>query len=162
MDLIEQMNQHSYLFLADIGEPNVNVLRLVIEEARASDKVEDLQIGDVTIPDTRRIISDNSCFAYEVIFGSYVVYSVRNESYVPEDQSEVFTGRLFRRYSASRLLDYVGVATFATDDYPGRLNHHEIVCENHIVDVVSTEQPAVGIVRRAQHDVGRERRLRPL
>ena len=157
MDLIEQMNQHKYLFLAEIGEPNDNVLRLVIAEARASDTVEDLQIGDVTIPDTRRIISDDSCSAYEVMFGSYVIYSVRNESYVIEDQTEVFTGRLFREYSASRLRDYVGVATFASDTYPGKLNHYEIVCENHIVDIVSTEKPMVAVIRRAQQLVGPER-----
>lgn len=158
MDIIEQINQHAYLFLADISKPNVNVRRLVIEEARASGQVEDLQIGDVTIPDTRRILSDTSCFAYEVLFGSYVVYSVRNESYVMVDESEVFTGRLFRTYSASRLLDYVGVATVATNEYPEMLHHFEIVCENHIVDIVSTEQPVLGILRRAQQIVGPERR----
>jgi hypothetical protein len=150
MDFVDQINQHKYLFLADIGEPNDNVLRLVIEEARASDVAEDLVIGDVTIPETRRIISDDRCCAYEIVFGSYVAYSVRNESYTPEDKSEEFTGQLFRSYSKSRFRDYVSVATFATDDYPGKLIHYEVVCENHIVDIVSIEEPEIIIVRRAQ------------
>jgi hypothetical protein len=153
MDLVDQINRHTYLLLAEIGEPNDNVLRLVIEEARASDLVEDVVIGDVTIPDTRAIISDDLCFAYEIIFGSYVSYSVRNESYTPEDRSEEFTGRLFRSYTRSRFRDYVSVATFATDDYPGKLIHYEVVCENHIVDIVSIEEPEISVIRRAQQEL---------
>ena len=150
MDFVDQINEHQYLFLADIGEPDDNVLRLVIGEARASDVVEDLVIGDVTIPDTRRITSDELCFAYEIVFDSYVAYSVRNESFTPEDKSEEFTGRLFRKYTKSRFRDYVSAATLATDDFPGKLSHYELVCENHIVDIVSFKEPEIIIVRRAQ------------
>lgn len=89
MDLLEQIDQHKYLWLAAIGEPKDNVLRLVIAEARASDTVEDLQIGEVTLP------------------------------------------TLDALFLTSRAL-------------------HEIVCENHIVDVVSTERPVVAVIRQAQ------------
>ena len=85
MNLIEQIDRHEYLYLTEIGEPEDNVLRLVIEEVRASGEPEDMKIGDVTLSGARSIISDEHCFAYEVVFGSYVAYSVRNESYVGQD-----------------------------------------------------------------------------
>ncbi len=43
MNLVDQINQHTYLFLTEIGEPEDNVLRLVIEEARASGEPEDMK-----------------------------------------------------------------------------------------------------------------------
>jgi hypothetical protein len=145
MNLIEQIDRHTYLYLTDIGEPKDNVLRLVIEEARASGELEDIKIADVTLPDVRSIVSDESCHAYEILFGSYVAYAVRNESYGVPDESEEFTGRRFCVYSKSRFLDYVRLATFASDDYPGKLNHYGINCLNHIVDVVSIEEPRISI-----------------
>jgi len=154
MNLIEQIDRHTYLYLTEISEPEDNVLRLVIEEARPSGEPEDMKIGDVTLPGTRFIISDESCYAYEVIFSSYVAYSVRNESYVGQDESEEFTGRQFCVYSKSRFLDYVRAATFASDDYPGKLNHYGINCLNHIVDTVSIEEPHIDILRRAQQVIG--------
>jgi len=40
------------------------------------------------------------------------------------------------------------VATFASDEYPGNLNHYEIVCENHIVDVVGVAVPDIKVLRQ--------------
>ena len=154
MNLIEQIDRHTYLYLTEIGEPEENVLRLVIEEARASGEPEDMKIGDVTLSGARSIVSDESCYAYEILFGGYVAYSVRNESYVEQDESEEFKGRLFCVYSKSRFLDYVRVATFASDEYPGKVNHFCIYCLNHIVDVVSVEEPRIDILRRAQQVIG--------
>ena len=113
-----------------------------------------MKIGDVTLSGVPSIITDDSCYAYEVVFNSYVAYSVRNESYTFQDKSEEFTGHLFRLYSKSRFLDYVRVATFATDEYPGKLNHYEMVCENHIVDVASVGEADISILRRAQQVIG--------
>ncbi|MGI8653716.1 MAG: hypothetical protein ACR2LC_00700 [Pyrinomonadaceae bacterium] len=155
MNLIEQIDRHTYLYLTEIGEPEDNVLRLVIEEARASGEPEDMKIGDVTLSGAKSIVSDESCYAYEVLFGSYVAYAVMNESYdVGQNESEEFTGRLFCVYSKSRFLDYVRVATFASDDYPGKLNHYGINCLNHIVDVVCVGEPEISILRRAQQVAG--------
>ena len=154
MDLIEQIDRHTYLYLTEIGEPEDNVLRLVIEEARASAEPEDMKIGDVTLSGARSIVSDESCYAYELLFGSYVAYSVRNESYVTPDKSEEFTGRLFCVYSKSHFLDYARVATFASDDHPGKLSHYGINCLNHTVDVVCVGEPEISILRRAGQVAG--------
>lgn len=71
-----------------------------------------------------------------------------------QDEAEEFTGRQFCVYSKSRFLDYVRGATLASDDYPGKLSHYGINCLNHIVDVISIEEPLIDILRRAQQVIG--------
>ena len=141
MNLREQIDSHEYLYLWEIGEPEVNVLRVVVDEAKASND------GKVEIPDTpfmgNPIVSDETCRRYEITFPSYVAYSVLNESFAKVDEYEQYTGRYFRVYSKSHFLDYLGVATFASDDYPGRSTHYEIACLDHIVEVVSAEEPDI-------------------
>ncbi len=36
MNLRDQIDSHEYLYLAEIGEPEVNVLRVVVDEAKSS------------------------------------------------------------------------------------------------------------------------------
>ncbi len=147
MNLREQIDSHEYLYLAEIGEPEVNVLRIVVDEAKASND------ADVKIPDTpfmgNPIISDETCRRYEITFPSYVAYAVLNESFAKVDDYEKHTGRYFRIYSKSHFLDYLGVATFASDEYPGKSKHYEIACLDHIVEVVSAEEPEIRDLSRA-------------
>lgn len=147
MNLIEQINKHKYLYLTEIGEPSENVLRLVIEQATTSDEERDLKIGETTISGLRDIISDERCFAYEIIFESYIAYSVLNESYAQVDESEIFTGNLFRIYSKSNFLDYLKLSTFAAEDYPGKFEHYELVALNHVVEVASVDAPQINVLR---------------
>lgn len=147
MNLIEQINNHKYLYLTEIGEPTDNVLRLVIEQATTSDEEHDFIIGETTISGLRDIVSDERCFAYELIFESYIAYSVLNESYAQVDKSEIFTGNLFRIYSKSNFLDYLKLSTFATEDYPGKFEHYELVALNHVVEVASVHTPEINILR---------------
>jgi hypothetical protein len=150
MNPIEQIDSHEYLYLTEIGEPEVNVLRIVIEEAKASQgETRTLEVGSAKLSELRPIVADESCQSYEIVFGSYVAYCVRNESYVVMDQAEVFTGRLFNVYSQSHFLDYVRAATIASEDYPGKFIHYGINCLDHILDVVSIDEPAINILRRA-------------
>ena len=99
MSLVEQIDGHQYLYLHEIAEPDVGVLRVVIEEAKASSDTEDIDVGGAKITDAHPIISDESCYEYEVIFGDYIAYSVLNESYTFAPESEEYVGRLFRIYS---------------------------------------------------------------
>jgi hypothetical protein len=149
MNLIEQINQHRYIYLTEIGEPEVNVLRIVIEEARVSGKAENIEFGTAKITDVHPISSARTCYSYEIIFGSYIVYAVRNESYVSADEYEKFTGRYFRVYSQSRFLDYIRVSTFASEDYPGKFTHYEIACLDHVVEVVSVSEPEIRLLHHA-------------
>src|ERR1044071_9627988 len=111
MNLRDRIDSHEFLYLAEIGEPEVNVLRVVVDEAKSSTD------ANVEIPDTpflgKPIVSDETCRRYEIIFPSYVAYAVLNESFAKVDDYEKQTGRYFRIYSKSHFLDYLGVATFA-------------------------------------------------
>ena len=149
MNLIEQINSQEYLYLTEIGEPAVNVLRLVVEEAKASSETRDIVVGETIISGAKPIVSDGSCHKYEIIFGSYVAYSVRNESYTVWDDKEQFTGGLFRRYSQSRFLEFVSGATIASEDYPGTFIHYGLVCQDQIIDIASVDQPEIQILGRA-------------
>lgn len=159
--MIDQIESHRFIYLIEINEPSDNVLRIVISEAQQRETSEDLKVGDVVLSnvlsDVKELVADESCNAYEILFQDYVAYSVRDESFVSVDESEKWTGRLFQTYSRSHFLDYVRVATFASDDHPGKLRHYGINCLNHIVDVVSASQPMISLIRGAQQIVGPER-----
>jgi len=149
MNLVEQINQHRYIYLTEIGEPDVNVLRIVIAEAKVSGETEEIDLGAAKITGAYPIVSDETCNSYEIIFASYIAYAVLNESYAGVDEYEKYTGRYFRVYSQSHFLDYVRVATFASEDYPGKFAHYEVACLDHIVEVVSVSEPEISLLRRA-------------
>lgn len=146
MNLIDQIESHRFLYLLEVGEPRDNVLRLIISEAQERKTAQDLVIEGLTLTNSHELIADEACTAYEIIFQTYVAYSVVNESFASVDDSEVFIGHLFRSYSKSRFLDYVGVATFASDDFPGKLRHYGVNCLNHFVDIVSATEPIISVI----------------
>ena len=129
---VDQINKNEYLFLSCIDEFSVNNLRLIVQEGRTTGAVENIELAGTVIKDVQSILPyvDSS---WEIVFEKYVAYSIRNESYTSLDADEVWKGHLFRTYSKSRFLDYVRVATFASDEYPGKLRHYEFVCTDHIV-----------------------------
>src|SRR5688572_22970582 len=133
-----------YLFLRQIAEPADNRLHVVVEEAKIGPEISAVRVGEVEITDCRPVESTADCQLFEIDWDSYVAYSVRNESYASaDDAEEVISGGLLRLYARSHFLDYVSRTTFACGDYPGPLHHVELVCLNHIVDVVATELPRV-------------------
>jgi hypothetical protein len=143
----DDIDDCNYLYLRELGEPEENVLRIIVEEARASGPPEDIEILGKVISGTRPIESDESCRLFEFIWPSYVAYSVCNELYTSWDDTEVWEGRLFRVYSKSHFRDYVAKATFASDDYPGPLHHWCLVCLNHVVDIIACVEPTVSQLR---------------
>ena len=147
MNLIEQINQHRYLYLTEIGEPIVNTLRVEIEEATVGSDAE-ADIPGMEGTNYGPITSDETCNLYEVLFESYVAYAVLNECYASGDKSEKFTGTHFRVYSKSNFLDYIQAATLASEDYPGKFTHYEIACLDHVVEIVSVDEPKIRILRR--------------
>jgi hypothetical protein len=145
--MIEQIDKHKYLYLTAIGEPQDNMLRLVIEEACLDGPPESTFINGLDLGKTSDIVSDDRCFAYEILFERYVAYSIRNESYTQKDDEEIHTGRLACVYSKSKFLDYVKASTFASDDYPGPITHYGFNCLNHIVDIAALEEPIIKVIR---------------
>jgi hypothetical protein len=133
-----------WIYLRHIGEPKDNSLQLIIEEAKDNSPAENVElVPDTVFSGLREIKSDASCRTFELIWTSYVAYSVRNESFCAIDKEEIWEGRLFCLYSKSHFLNYIAYATFACADYPGTLQHWGINCLDHIVDVVSTVEPQI-------------------
>jgi hypothetical protein len=146
--IAEEIRRCRYLDLERLEEPEANSLRIFVNEARVSGEPEDLVIGGVTIPGTGPIVTDKNCARFEFAWETYIAYSVCNESYTSANDYDRFEGDLFRVFSVSHFLDYIFGATFASSDYPGPFRHYGLVCLNHIVDVISTEEPHITQIPR--------------
>ncbi|MBL0320402.1 MAG: hypothetical protein IPP74_14100 [Alphaproteobacteria bacterium] len=149
MKLQDKINACKHLYLRSLSEPRDNCLRIVFEEAtlvRANAK--DLKLGKDVMSEVGAIASDSTCSLFEIIWPSYVIYSVRNESFSCNDETEKWEGRLLCLYSKSHFLDYAQKATIACDAHPGPLKHWGINCLNHTIDVISYVEPEFTILSR--------------
>jgi len=145
-----EIDDCKFVLLRNISETEEGSLRLVVEEAKIGRNVADSEFAHLGLQGKRLIESDINCRSFHVTWPSYMAYSVRNEVFVAEDKSEMWEGRLLRKYSNSHFRDYVAKATFANDEYPGPYRHWGVNCLNHIVDVVSTADPTVSCVRTGE------------
>jgi hypothetical protein len=149
------MDDCAYLFATDVRELEELTLGLTIVEAKlqapiASADVNDplgfLRIG------ARPIQEDQTCRVFQVVFdrNHLISYTVLNESYgkYPEPP-EAFTGKLFRVFSQSHLLDFTERTTYASQGHPAPLKHFEIACLNHVIDVICTAPPTISLGRQA-------------
>ena len=123
---------------------------MFIEEARIDENAdEDLKEVLEFTPSTKinPIISDEKCQRYKVTFEDYLIYSVTDESFGIYDENEEFEGKLFRKYSKSKFLDYIQDAInieyaeifMGEDGY----FHFGVCCLNQIIDVVSAKEPII-------------------
>jgi hypothetical protein len=146
-----QLNECDYLYIHNIGELEELTLGLIINEVKPQAPIlaprNDSAFERISVG-ARPIEEDPSCRVFEVIFdrNSIVSYTVLNESYgkYPEPPEE-FIGKLFRVFSRSHLLDFTRQATIACDEYPGVLQHYQIACLNHVVDVITTKPPRIAV-----------------
>jgi len=155
------IDECTYLFVEQIGEPDTALrLEVLIVEAKPQapitavkddSPVERLKLG------ARPIEPDATCRLFRMAFEErhMVAYLVSNESYskYPEPYEE-FSGKRLRIFSRSHLLEFTKKASYATDQHPGKLQHYQIVCENHIVDIIATGPPLIS-VSSPQRDAAR-------
>ena len=154
-DVARELNECKYLYLRWIGEPEELRLRLVVEEARVQERpgVAPPHLPELSeiLDGAKSIACDEDCRLFEIIYTYPISYTVLNESYgrYPETP-EVFNGKLFREFSWSYLLEMTRKTTYACDDHPGPLppQHHSIVCLNHVIDVITTREPEMRLLRR--------------
>ena len=147
MDSFKKIDSHNCIFLTHIEEPEENTLHLIIQEGILSDEETTWEIGDAKLEGVKEIsITGKSC-AYEVSFDSYIAYSVLNESYTEWDDYDSFDGKLFRIYQKSRFLDYLKLASFASEEFPGPFIHYGFCCVNHIVNIASLNEPSIKQLR---------------
>lgn len=139
---LEQLDNSPSLNVIAICDSEVNTLVLRIEELSLSSRT------DYTPPVADAVLREHDVGdpVFEVQWPRYVAYSVRNESYTAWDDYEEFTGRRLRVYTKSRFLDYVRSAT-GPWGLSAEPKHWGVVCENHVVDVMSDVDPQVTLLR---------------
>lgn len=143
MKYFSQINEHKYLYLKSISEPEDNSLCLIIAEATSDGPEQDIEIGEVVISGSRAIETVSGSAIYEVLFEDYICYNVANESYAQDSAQDKYAGKLARVYEGSAYLEFIEASTFATSDYPGPFVHYGFCCLNHCIDVVSVTEPKV-------------------
>jgi hypothetical protein len=77
----------------------------------------------------------------EIIWRGYVAYSVLYESYASVRDQESYGGNRFRIYSKLHLLQHMSRVTFSCDEDPGPTRHYCVVCEDHVLSVLSVDAP---------------------
>ena len=138
-----EINSCSYLFVDALNELPGNGLQVVLREGLVRAEATTLKIADTQLTGLHAIEATEKSRSFEVKWEYYVAYSVVNESFKKRRTDELWAGDLFRIYTKSCFIDFVAAATFATDEYPGPLQHIGLLCEDHIVDVISTKEPSV-------------------
>lgn len=140
------------LFLTRVSEPKENTLSVSIVESFVSPHSESLEIAGARIEGVHRVAPNAESRRFELSWSSYVAYLVTNESYASAENGESVdgSGRLIQQYDKSSFLESIARSTIATNEYPGLLIHVRILCENHVVDVVSTEFPKARELSRLQ------------
>jgi hypothetical protein len=143
---LKQIDECYSLYLKEIEEPRDNCLRIVLEEARPSMDEETIELpGGVKLERTRRIEPDENCRLFEIRWSQYISYCVTNETFAQNNPGDVATAgvRRVRVYSRSKLLEYVFPGTSRAEG----VFHLEVLCENHIVNVISEEWPEIRVLR---------------
>jgi hypothetical protein len=146
MDMLgSDLDTCSFLFLSEINELEFNGLQLVVSEGVPTGIAEQVQVGEVALPGGTRIAIAASSRHFELVWKQYIAYSVLNESYASVGQ-EQYIGDRFRVFSQSHFLDYFAAASFASDNHLGRTTHYGVHCEDHIVNVISTDPPSIRLI----------------
>ena len=145
-DIGSRINACEYLYLRELSEPKELSLRVVIDEAKVEAAPTSINIGGIVLSDVRAIKANPANFSFELVWPTYILYSVRNESFAYPDKAEKWEGRLFCTYSKSHFLEYAKSGTIATDEYPEPFQHLGINCLNHVIDVISHKQAILKIL----------------
>ena len=93
------------------------------------------------------IVSDETCASFSIVFGDYATYSVTREIFSPPSEEDIYEGKSIRIYSRSKFIE--GSREFLHDFY-GNLasqKHYQIVCEWHVIDVMSPNEPKIYLGR---------------
>ncbi len=149
-------------FLLKLEENEDNTLRIIVSLARVGEKEDiDLDAFDSTLKDIlsgARPIYPSDDEIFEIIFEDYILHLTRNESYTSFDSREIRKGRYFIIYDESKLLDTLPLITdcqICSDGsaYPGEWKHYGILCQNHIIDIISHNEPTVMRIAHERNEI---------
>jgi hypothetical protein len=146
-EAVAEINECRSLFLADVQDLGRDGIRVVIAEGLPAGPAAPIEVAGTIIPDCTPIEATDQSRIFEIVWRCYVGYSVLNESYAAVHDFEQYDGTRFRIYSKSHFIDYMSLASFASDGYPGPTQHYCVACEDHILHVLSTEHPTVKRLR---------------
>jgi hypothetical protein len=151
-ELFIRMNQVDYLFLRSLAEPGINQLEMVVDEAVVIEEKRG-KLNSSSLPselaflykDSAPIETTEGCMAFRLYWKRYAAYLVTEECVggCGDYEDEVYKGERLRLYSKSHFLEHLARDTGAHTE---PLLHFKVVCENHIVDVVSEERPTIEII----------------
>ena len=143
----ENIEMDKGTFLVKLEEWEENRLRIVISLSTCGDVGENIPNNEKNvikrILKKARPIYPNNEKTYEIYFDNYVMYQVRNESFVAFDKDEIRCGKRLIVFEKSKLLDYVKKVIWADENYFGGHTHYGIYTENQIIDVISQIEPKV-------------------
>ena len=80
---------------------------------------------------------------YEITFESYIMYQTRNESFAYPDENSKVLGEYFTIIKNSSYLKMVKSITFYNDIFDDKYMHYGIFSWNHVVDIISAEEPKI-------------------
>jgi hypothetical protein len=142
-DYFDEMGACKSLFLLESSEPATNSLRILVAEGKVSPQAVPIKVAGQSMGEGFPIRIEPDSAKFELVWGEYILYQMVNECYggSPEDSKDGVVNNLVRVYESSNLLRYVKSSTNTCDEYPGRAVYYEIVCEQHVVDVISHVRP---------------------
>lgn len=138
-------------FLRKIEENDYNEVKFTVSFSYCSEKPTEADIEDnvlkTILKNTVPLYPDDNN-TYEIVFDHYILYQTRNESYCSRDDYEIRKGDSFILFEKSRLLDMLPQITdcYMSNDgiyYPGEWKHYGIYCLNHIIDIISCNEPII-------------------
>lgn len=139
------------VFVREISEPNEHALRIVLQEGDVSASPVAREVEGTLYENLHPIESTERSRIFELTWKSYIAYSVRKAHLAAHDKLELaVSGRLLCRYPRSRFLDYVSRSTTMVTADGGPSVHLRIIAQNHVVDVVSTDEPTIRLLQPPQ------------
>lgn len=156
----DDISTSSAPFLIKAEEGYDNCIRFIISLACKDEKGSDK--NNTGIKELDRILHKAAPIypdeneTYEIVFEDYILHQTRNESYCSIDEYEIQKGKYFIIFEKSRLLDTLPAITdcqTCSDGsvYPGRWSHYGIYCQDHIIDIISHNEPTIRKLTARKH-----------
>ena len=140
MRYYDEINEDKCPYISHIYENGDELLEIVIETTKLCEE-KPLSIFNINLGSAREIVGTG--IKYKIVFDGYISYAVLNESYSIYDEEEVYTGTSFRIYTKSKYLDYIRATSIVSEDYPDSYKHYCLSCLNHVVEIVSQNEPVI-------------------
>lgn len=151
-----KINNCLTFFLEEIRDSEDHCISIVIKEGKSKEPDKKLLTevdwsdvksdGDRILAELNNlasIVPDDTCLSFSIVFDEYATYSVAREIFSLPRKEDVYQGKHLRVYSKSRFIE---TSQEFLHDFFGNLNsqkHYEIICEWHVISVMSPSEPKI-------------------